>query len=127
MTATASTTSTEKTLEVLRRFELNFNSPIDVDALMADMTDDCVFDHIAPAAASFGRHEGAAAVRAVWASLEEHFPGVQADLEDIFANGDRGVTRFVFRWTNADGSDGIMRGCDVYTMRDGKIAEKLTY
>ena len=60
--------ATESAVELITRFENTFNT-YDVDALMADMTEDCVFEHIAPAEVSFGRHEGQAAVRAVWVSL----------------------------------------------------------
>ena len=45
--------ATETTVELVTRFENAF-STYDVDALMADMTYDCVFEHVAPAAVSFG-------------------------------------------------------------------------
>lgn len=118
--------TTESTLDLVTRFENGFNTR-DVDALMADMTEDCVFEHVAPAAVSFGRHEGAQAVRAVWESMDEHFPGYTQEIVDIFAAGERACCRFVIRWKGADGGEGILRGTDVITVRDGKIAEKLTY
>lgn len=118
--------TTEHTLALVTRFENGFNTR-DVDALMADMTGDCVFEHVAPAAVSFGRHEGAQAVRAVWESMDEHFPGYTQEIVDIFAAGDRACCRFVIRWRDPDGGEGILRGVDVITVRDGKIAEKLTY
>lgn len=119
-------TSSETTVAVVTRFENGFNTR-DVDALMADMTEDCVFEHVAPEATSFGRHEGAEAVRAVWESMDEHFPNYTQEVVDVFASGDQACCRFVIRWTNPDGSEGILRGTDVLTLRDGKIAEKLTY
>ena len=115
------TSATETAVELVTRFENTFNT-YDVDALMADMTDDCVFEHVAPAAVSFGRHEGQAAVRAVWESLSEHFPGYKFEIEDIFGTGDRCACRWSMRWDNGTG-----RGVDIFTVRDGKIAEKLTY
>ena len=71
MTTTA---TAELTLALITRFENAF-TPLDVDALMSDMSEDVVFEHIAPAGAGMGRHEGQAAVRAVWESLPGHFPG----------------------------------------------------
>jgi ketosteroid isomerase-like protein len=118
--------STESTFALITRFENGFNAR-DIDALMADMTEDCVFEHVAPASVSFGRHEGQAAVRAVWESLDAHFPNFTMEVLDIFAAGNRGACRWVMRWPQADGSDGELRGVDVFTVRDGKIAEKLTY
>lgn len=94
---------------------------------MADMTEDCVFEHVAPAAVSFGRHEGAQAVRAVWESMDEHFPNYTVEIVEIFAADNRACCRYVIRWKGPDGGEGILRGADVFTVRDGKISEKLTY
>jgi ketosteroid isomerase-like protein len=118
--------ATETTVELVTRFENTFNT-YDVDALMADMTDDCVFEHVAPAAGSFGRHEGQAAVRTVWESLATHFPGYRFEIEDIFGAGNRCACRWSMRWRRPEGGDGTARGVDIFTVRDGKIAEKLTY
>jgi len=119
-------TTTEATLAVVTRFENEFNTR-DLNAIMADMTEDCVFEHVAPEAVSFGRHEGAEAVRAVWASMDHHFPGYTQEIVEVFAAGDRACCRFVIRWKDADGGDAALHGVDVLTVRDGRIAEKLTY
>src|SRR5947207_852682 len=89
-------TRTEATLEVITRFENGFNKR-DVDALMADMTEDTVWEHVAPPASSLGRHEGQAAVRAVWESLDEHFPGFDLQVVDIFAAEDRAACQWTIR------------------------------
>jgi ketosteroid isomerase-like protein len=122
----ATETIADATLALVTRFENGFNTR-DLDALMADMTEDCVFEHVAPAAASFGRHEGQDAVRAVWESMDTHFPGYTQEIVDIFAAGDRCACRFVIRWQAADGTAAALHGVDVITVRGGKIAEKLTY
>jgi ketosteroid isomerase-like protein len=124
MTTTASITET--TLALVTRFENGFNAR-DWDATMADMTEDCVFEHVAPAAVSFGRHEGAEAVRAVWESMDDHFPGFTQEIIEIFAAGERACCRYVLRWKDLDGAGASLHGVDVITVRDGKIAEKLTY
>jgi ketosteroid isomerase-like protein len=123
---TLTPTRTEATLALLTRFENGFNTR-DVDALMADMTEDTVFEHVAPPAASFGRHEGQAAVRAVWESLDTHFPGFDLRAVDIFAFEDRGACQWTLTWRLPEGGEGLIRGVDIFTIRDGKIAEKLTY
>ena len=119
-------TTTETVVELITRFENNFNT-YDVDALMADMSEDCVFEHVAPAAASFGRHEGQAAVRAAWESLAEHFPNYHFDIEDVFGAGDRCACRWAMQWDLPEGGRGAVRGVDIFTVRHGKIVEKLTY
>jgi hypothetical protein len=35
--------------------------------------------------------------------------------------------RWVYTWTDADGSEGRIKGVDVLRVRDGKVAEKLAY
>ena len=126
MTNPATSTITEATLALITRFEGGFNTR-DIDGMMADMTDDCVFEHVAPESVSFGRHEGQEAVRAVWESLDTHFPGYTIDVDDIFAAGDRCACRWTMRWPQEDGSQDTSRGVDIFTVRNGKVAEKLTY
>ena len=120
------TTTTETIVDLVTRFENTFNT-YDVDAVMADMTEDCVFEHVTPDAVSFGRHEGQAAVRAVWESLAEHFPNYRFEIEDVFGTGNRAACRWSMTWRLLDGGTGMGRGVDVFRVRDGKIAEKLTY
>jgi ketosteroid isomerase-like protein len=126
MTTTSTASSTETTLALATRFENGFNAR-DVDATMADMTEDCVFEHVAPAGAGFGRHEGADAVRAVWESMDDHFPGFKVEISEVFASGNKACCRYVMRWKGPDGSDAALHGVDVITVRGGKVAEKLTY
>lgn len=118
--------ATAATLETVTRFENGFNKR-DLDAIMADMTEDTVFEHIAPSGSSFGRYEGADAVRAAWESMDVHFPGYDLRLVDIFAAGDRCASQWEMTWTDAEGVTHVARGANIFTMRDGKIASKMTY
>jgi len=93
---------------------------------MALMTDDCVFESTGPAPDGV-RHEGAAAVRAVWERLFADTAEPSFTWEETTAYGDRGVVRWRFSWRNADGTEGHVRGVDVITVRGGKIAAKLSY
>lgn len=124
MTATAP--RVDPMVDLVTRFESRFNTR-EFDAIMADMTDDCAFEHIGAEGHSFGRHEGQDAVRAVWHGLEAVFPGYQFEVEDVFAAGERGACRWKVRFTQPDGSPASLRGVDIFTFRDGKIAEKITY
>ncbi len=97
----------------------------DVDAVMAAMTDDCVFESTSP---PFGeRHEGRAAVRAAWESFFTSTPTAHFDAEDVITTGDRCVVQWRFTWKNDDATDGAVRGVDVIRVRDGKVAEKFAY
>jgi ketosteroid isomerase-like protein len=98
----------------------------DVDAIMSLMTDDCVFEATGPSPDGV-RVAGSAAVRAVWEDLFGTTPDALFTEEESFVAGDRAVLRWRFTWTDADGSAGHVRGVDVLRLRDGKVAEKLSY
>lgn len=111
--------------DALTRFSAAFGRG-DIDAIMALMTDDCVFESTGPAPDGT-RVEGAAAVRAVWEELFGQTADARFDEEDSFVAGDRAVLRWRFTWTNDDGTPGHVRGVDVIRLRDGRVAEKLSY
>lgn len=94
-------------------------------AMMALMTDDCIFENTFPAPDGT-RYAGQHNVCKFW---EEFFRASQHsffEIEDIFAAGNRCVMRWTYRWETS-GERGHIRGVDVYTIRDGRIAEKLSY
>jgi uncharacterized protein (TIGR02246 family) len=95
----------------------------DVDAVMAAMTDDCVFESTSPPRGE--RHEGQAAVRAFWEQFFAASPSSHFDAEEVIVAGDRCIVRWVHVW--AGDAPGSVRGVDVITVRDGKVAEKLAY
>ena len=92
----------------------------DLDAALALTTDDCVFESTGPAPDG-ERSVGHAALRAAWepifADRAAHFDG-----EELIIDGDRVVQCWTYRW-----SDGHVRGIDVFRIRDGLVAEKLSY
>ncbi|QZY28271.1 TIGR03086 family metal-binding protein [Nocardioides coralli] len=98
----------------------------DVPAIMALMTDDCVFEATGPAPDGI-RHEGEEAVRGVWEDLFATTAEATFTEEESFVHGDRGVLRWRFDWTEADGAPGHVRGVDVLRLRDGRVCEKLSY
>jgi len=108
------------TLTVIARFHDAFNAH-NVDAIMALMTDDCVFENTSPAPDG-ERYIGQAAVRGVWERLFAASPNAYFEVEEMFAGGDHGVIRWCYAW-----GDGHVRGVDVMRVRDGKVAEKLSY
>jgi ketosteroid isomerase-like protein len=114
----------EKTLSAVTRFNEAFNRH-DVDAVMDAMTDDCVFENTSPFPDGT-RLEGRDAVRAYWVKFFQGSPTAQFETEDMFAAGNRCTVRWVYTKTK-DGKPWHIRGVDVFRVRDGKIAEKLSY
>src|SRR4029453_2447257 len=92
----------------------------DLGAALALVTDDCVFDATGPAPDGT-RHVGRAAVDAAWRPIFAD-PASQFEEEEAVAAGDRVVQRWRYTW---DG--GHVRGVDVFRIREGKVAEKLSY
>jgi ketosteroid isomerase-like protein len=114
----------KETLSVVQRFNEAFNRH-DVGAVMAMMTEDCLFDSTRPPPDG-ERYEGQAAVRRFWESFFSRSSEAHFETEEIFAAGDRCVVRWVYRWVR-DGQPGHVRGVDLFRVRDGKVAEKLSY
>jgi ketosteroid isomerase-like protein len=122
---TSPESTTDATVAAVERFSAAFDRQ-DVDAVMAAMTEDCVFENTSPAPDG-ERHEGAPAVRAFWETFFAASPAARFEQEDLFAAGDHCVVRWVYRWTGGAGGAGHVRGIDVFRVRDGKVAEKLSY
>ncbi len=98
----------------------------DVDAVMAAMTEDCVFENTWPPPDG-ERFEGRAAVRSFWETMLRNSPDAQFEAEEIIAADDRCVVRWRYTYTDADGGNHHLRGMDLFRIRDGLVAEKLAY
>lgn len=111
--------------DVVRRFGAAWEA-WDLDAIMALMADDAVFESTGPAPDGV-RVEGREAIRAEWEAMFTATRGASFTFEEAFVSGDRATARWHFGWTNDDGSGGNVRGADVMRVRDGKVAEKFSY
>ena len=118
------TSSPDATIAAVDRFNDAFNRH-DVDAVMAAMTDDCVFENTSPP--NGRRYEGQVQVRAAWEEFFAASPTAHFDGEDVITSGDRCIVQWRYSWTNDDGSTNELRGVDVLRVRDGKVAEKFAY
>lgn len=116
---------TQLTYSTIRLFNECVNRH-DVDAIMDLMTIDCVFENTYPPPDG-EKFEGQAAVRGFWAELFENSPNAHFEFEEIFASGSRAFARWLYRWQAQDGETGHVRGVDIFTIRAGKVSEKLSY
>ena len=117
--------TTSRTRTTIEQFHAAFNQH-DVDAVMALMTNDCIFENTYPPPDG-SRCEGQVAVRAFWNDLFRGSPQAQFELEELIVTGDRGVLRWTYHWLDVHNGPGHVRGVDIFRVRDGKIAEKLSY
>jgi ketosteroid isomerase-like protein/uncharacterized damage-inducible protein DinB len=116
---------TVTTIKVVQELEEALNRR-DVDACMALITDDCVFENTSPPPDG-QRYEGRSAIRAFLEDFFQATPSIDFQTEDLFASGNRCVVRWVFHWINSAGEHGHMRGVDVIHIRNGKMAEDFAY
>jgi len=108
--------------KTLVRFNAAFGA-VDLDAALALVTDDIVFETTSPAP-NGQRHEGRDAVRTAWTEVMST-PGMSFTEEESFVSGDRAVVRWRYAWAGSD--PGHVRGVDVLRFRDGLVCEKFSY
>jgi ketosteroid isomerase-like protein len=92
----------------------------DLPAALRLCTADIVFETTDPAPDG-RRYEGQAAVREAWQPVFDQ-PQGHFDTEDLILAGERVVQRWRYDW-----GGGHVRGVDVMLLRDGLVAEKLSY
>lgn len=122
--AVAATGHDDGTRAVVDRFNdaVNRQDLASVEALLAA---DTVFENTSPPPDGT-RVEGREAVVTFWRRWFAANPGARFDTEDVIVSGDRAVVRWIYRKTR-DGQPWHLRGVDVFTVRDGRIAAKLSY
>jgi len=91
-------------------------APHDLDATLTLVTADCVFESTEPGPDGT-RYEGRDSLREVWQPIFD-----DAEAEETFSSDDRVVQRWRYRWIG-----GHIRGLDVFRVRYGLVAEKLSY
>ena len=99
----------------------------DVDSLMTFMADDCVFETTAGKEVCGTRYAGREQVREAFARVFKIFPDAHFGSARHFVAGDRGVSEWIFTGTTADGTKVEVKGCDVFTFRNDKIAVKESF
>lgn len=118
-------TLTQSALATVQRFNAACNQH-DVATIMANMTEDCVFENTYPPPDG-ERYTGHEAIRGFWEDFFASSSQASFETEDMFACGDRCVVRWRYRWIDPEGKLGHVRGVDVLRVRDDKVAEKFSY
>lgn len=106
-------------LEVVDRFGILWAAH-DLDAALAMVADDGVFESTGPAPDGV-RSVGRDAIRAAWEPIfsDEH---ARFTVEQTIEAGDRVIQLWRYEW-----ADGHVRGLDVFAVRGDQVAEKLSY
>jgi ketosteroid isomerase-like protein len=114
----------QATRTTIDRFNEVFNRH-DADALSALLTDDTVFEDTSPAPDG-RRIEGKAAVVEFWRGWFARNPDARFEAEEVIISGNRAVVQWVYRKMR-NGQPWHLRGVDIFSVRDGKVAAKLAY
>lgn len=115
----------ESATNLVRQFNDAFNRH-DVAGMMYLLSDDCIFENTAPAPDGT-RYAGKAAVTAFWQAFFLASPHARIEIEELFGLGERCVMRWRYSWIDGTGSQGHVRGVDIFTVREGVICAKLSY
>ena len=113
--------STRTTID---RFNDAFNRH-DADAVAALLTDDTVFEDTSPAPDG-RRVEGKAAVADFWRAWFVRNADARFEAEEVIVSGNRATVLWVYHKMR-NGQPWHLRGVDIFTVRDGKVAAKLAY
>lgn len=110
-------------VEMLRQVAAAFDRH-DLDEIMAQFADDAVFEGPRGPDRFGQRFIGKQAVRDAFAARFSGIPDVRYQDDDHFVDGDRGASEWTLSGTMSTGQRVEVRGCDLWTLRDGKIVKK---
>ena len=110
----------------LQSFADAFNAH-DLKAIMAHLTDDCVFEASAGPDANGEKFSGQEQVRKAFEQVFATYPDAHWGAAKHVVSGDRGFSEWIFTGTKTDGTKVEVTGCDLFTFRNGKIAVKNSY
>lgn len=65
-------------------------------------------------------------MRGFWEEFFRRSPQARFETEEIFAVAERCIVRWVYHWVREEKA-GHVRGVDLFRVRDGRVAEKLSY
>lgn len=114
----------QSTRTVIDKFNEAFNRH-DADALAALLTEDTVFENTSPPPDG-RRIQGKAAVVEFWRTWFAHNSEARFDTEEMIVAGNRAIVLWVYRKMR-DGQPWHLRGADIFTVREGRVAAKLAY
>jgi ketosteroid isomerase-like protein len=113
----------DEKVETLREIAAAFDRH-DLDEIMRHFADDAVFDAPRGPEPWGQRFVGRDAVRRAFEGRFTGIPDVRYTDDDHFVDGDRGASEWTLSGTTVDGERIEIRGCDLWTFRDGRVVRK---
>ncbi|MCG6858243.1 MAG: nuclear transport factor 2 family protein [Salaquimonas sp.] len=99
----------------------------DIDALMSLFSEECSLDMPRGSEPHGTRYVGPEAVRGGLMTRFETTPDVHYGEIEHFVDGDTGISKWLLTGTTTEGRRIAVRGCDFYSVSDGKVVRKDSY
>jgi ketosteroid isomerase-like protein len=99
----------------------------DLEGIMAHFADDSVFEGPRGTDKWGTRFVGAEEIREAFAARFSGIPDIRYQDDEHFVDGDRGASEWTLSGTTTDGTRIEVRGCDLWTLRDGRVVKKDSY
>lgn len=99
----------------------------DIDAVMTHFAADCVFTTVGGTEVFGSRIEGRDAIARAFVAVWTAMPDAEWADHRHFVCGDRAVSEWTFRGTDAEGRRTEAQGVDLFTLRDGKLVLKQAF
>jgi len=96
----------------------------DLEAIMVHFAADAVFEGPRGPDPWGTRFVGAEAIRAGFAARFSGIPDIRYQQDEHFVDGDRGASEWTLSGTTTEGQRIEVRGCDLWTFRDGRVVKK---
>ena len=116
----------DEAIQMLRSIAAAFDRH-DLDGIMGHFADDAVFESPRGPDPWGRRFVGREEVREAFAGRFSGIPDVRYQEDDHFVDGDRGASEWTLSGTTTDGQRIEVRGCDLWTIRDGRVVKKDSY
>jgi ketosteroid isomerase-like protein len=113
-------------LATLREIAAGFDTH-NLDRIMRHFSDDAVFEGPRGPEPWGWRFVGREAIREAFAARFDGIPDVRYRNDDHFVAGERGASEWTLSGTTVDGQRIEVRGCDLWTFRDGMVVRKDSY
>jgi ketosteroid isomerase-like protein len=113
----------DEALRILQAITTGFNAH-DLDAILEHFADDAVFEGPRGSDPWGTRFVGIDSIRDAFAARFAGIPDVRYQQDAHFVDGDRGASEWTLSGTTTGGERIEVRGCDLWTFRDGKVVKK---
>jgi ketosteroid isomerase-like protein len=113
----------DEALRMIRAITTAFDEH-DLDGILAHFADDAVFEAPRGPDPWGKRFVGHDEIRDAFAGRFSGIPNIRYQEDEHFVDGDRGASEWTLSGTTTAGERIEVRGCDLWTFRDGKVVKK---